>query len=71
MIKKFSINYSDKELSIIYNKIRNYPWQSMPNVDHWEYGTSHKYLKELCDYWIKDFKWKTHEELINSFFVLY
>ena len=33
----------------------------MPNVDHWEYGTSHKYLKELCDYWIKDFNWKSHE----------
>ena len=67
MIKKFSVNYSDKELSIIYDKIRNYPWQTMPNVDHWEYGTSHKYLKELCDYWIKDFNWKSHEKLINSF----
>ena len=67
MIKKFSVNYSDKELLVIYDKIRNYPWQSMPNVDHWEYGTSHKYLKELCDYWIKDFNWKSHEELINSF----
>ena len=67
MIKKFIVNYSDKELSIIYDKIRNYPWQSMPNVNHWEYGTSHIYLKELCDYWIKDFNWKSHEELINSF----
>ncbi len=67
MIKPFKINIPDKELQNIYTKVKNYPWQSMPNVDHWEYGTSHKYLKEICDYWVKDFDWRIHEELINSF----
>ena len=67
MIKKFSIHYSDKKLSTIYDKIKDYPWQSMPNVDHWNYGTSHKYLKKLCDYWVKDFDWRKNEEIINSF----
>ena len=67
MIKPFKIDIPDKELQNIYTKVKNYPWQSMPNVDHWEYGTSHKYLKEICDYWVKDFNWKIHEELINSF----
>ena len=67
MIKPFKIDIPDKELQNIYTKVKNYPWQSMPNVDHWDYGTSHKYLKEICDYWVKDFNWKIHEELINSF----
>jgi pimeloyl-ACP methyl ester carboxylesterase len=67
MIKEFNISYSEKEILTIYNKIKDYPWQSMPSVDHWKYGTNYKYLKTLCDYWINNFKWKDHEKLINSF----
>ena len=50
MIKEFNISYSEKEISTIYNKIKDYPWQSMPSVDHWKYGTNYKYLKTLWFY---------------------
>jgi microsomal epoxide hydrolase len=36
-------------------------------MDEWTHGTNKKYLKELCEYWVTDFKWKKHEKLINSF----
>ena len=39
----------------------------MPNDGGWEYGTNLDYLKELSDYWVKDFEWKKHEEEINKF----
>ena len=67
MIKDFRINITESELSLIKTKIKNYPWSSTQDMDGWTHGTNKKYLKELCDYWIKDFNWKDHEKLINSF----
>ena len=67
MIKDFKINVSESELSLIKSKIKNYPWSSLQNMDGWTHGTNKKYLKELCDYWIKDFDWKNQEKLINNF----
>ena len=67
MIKDFKINVTESELSLVKTKIKNYPWSSTQDIDGWTHGTNKKYLKELCDYWIKDFNWKDHEKLINSF----
>ena len=66
MIKKFKINIAESELSLIKTKIKSYPWSSQQDMDGWTHGTNKKYLKELCDYWIKDFNWKDYEKLINS-----
>ena len=52
MIKEFNINFSEKEISLIYQKVKDYPWDSVKDLDGWEHGTNKKYLKELCDYWI-------------------
>ena len=67
MIREFNINFSEKEISKIIQKVKEYPWISMPNLKGWEHGTNKDYLKELCDYWILGFDWKKHENLINNF----
>ena len=67
MIKEFNINFTEKEISLIYQKVKDYPWDSVKDLDGWEHGTNKKYLKELCDYWITDFNWKDHEKKINNF----
>ena len=67
MIKDFKINVSDEQISNINSKIKSYPWSSIEDMDEWTHGTNKKYLKELCEYWVTDFKWKKHEKLINSF----
>ena len=67
MIKEFSINFTEKEISLIYQKVKDYPWDSVRDLDGWEHGTNKKYLKELCDYWITKFDWKKHELEINKF----
>ena len=67
MIKEFNINFSEKEISLIYQKVKDYPWDSVKDLDGWEHGTNKKYLKELCDYWITKFDWKKHELEINKF----
>ena len=67
MIKEFTIDINEDQLTNIKSKIEHYPWPSIENMEGWTYGTNKKYLKELCDYWLKEFNWKKHEQLINSF----
>ena len=67
MIKEFTIDINEDQLTNIKSKIEHYPWSSIENMEEWRYGTNKKYLKELCDYWLKEFSWKKHEQLINSF----
>lgn len=37
------------------------------NNDKWETGTNAAYLKELCNYWWRDFNWEKNEIFLNSF----
>ena len=67
MIKEFRINVSDEQISNINYKVKNYPWQSIEDMEGWMHGTNKTYLKEICEYWVSKFDWKKHEELINSF----
>ena len=67
MIRQFSVNFTEKEISLIYQKVKDYPWDSVKDLDGWEHGTNKKYLKELCDYWITKFDWSKHELEINKF----
>ena len=67
MITDFNINFTEKEISLIYQKIKDYPWNSIPDLEGWEHGTNKTYLKELCDYWISEFDWQKHEVELNKF----
>ena len=67
MITDFNVNFTEKEISPIYQKIKDYPWNSIPDLEGWEHGTNKTYLKELCDYWINEFDWQKHEVQINKF----
>ena len=67
MMRDFKVNFTEKEISLVYQKIKDYPWDTMPDLDGWEHGTNKKYLKELCDYWVSEFDWYKHEKQINNF----
>ena len=67
MIKPFTVSVPDSTLEEIYNKIKNYPWKEMPNLDGWEYGSNLNYMKEFSKYWISNFDWKKQEAEINKF----
>ena len=67
MIKPFRVNISDKIINNIYGKVKKYPWNKMPNIDSWKYGTNFSYIKEISKYWVKNYKWKKHEAKINKF----
>ena len=67
MVKPFKINISEKIIQDINNKVKNYPWDDMINMDTWQHGTNLSYMKEISNYWIKNFNWKKHESEINKF----
>ena len=61
MIKPFKLDIPDKVLQEIYTKVKNYPWHEMPDDGGWKYGSNLDYMKEISNYWIKDFYWRKHE----------
>jgi len=63
----FIINIEHSVLNDLRNRISNIRWTDEIENSKWEYGTSKKYLKGLCDYWRSDFNWKKQEEWLNSF----
>ncbi len=67
MIEKFEIDIPGEKISKIRDKVKDYPWDLIPDLPSWEHGTNLSYLKEICNYWIKDFDWKVQEKKINSF----
>ena len=67
MIKPFTVSVPGSTLEEIYNKIKNYPWKEMPNLDGWEYGSNLNYMKDFSKYWISNFDWKKQESEINKF----
>ena len=67
MIEKFEINIPEEKILKINDKVKNYPWNLISNLPNWEHGTNLIYLKEICNYWTKNFDWKIYEKKINSF----
>ena len=67
MIKPFKVDISEEILQNIYSKVKNYPWDDMPNLDGWDHGSNIGYMKEISNYWLKEFNWRKTEEKINKF----
>jgi len=67
MIKPFKVNIFEEILQNIYLKVKNYPWHEMPDDGGWSYGTNLEYMKDISNYWVEKFNWKTTQEKINSF----
>jgi len=67
MIVPFRINVSNQVIESIYDKIKKYPWNEMPNIAGWDHGSNFSYIKEISKYWVEDFNWKEQEAKINKF----
>lgn len=66
-ITPFTVTVSDKTLAAINDRVASFPWHEMPDDGGWEYGTNLNYMREFCDYWVKEYDWRKHETSINRF----
>ncbi len=63
----FKIDVPDSVVDGILARVAAYPWDSMPKLDGWSYGTNLDYMRELCSYWVDEFDWPKQQEALNQF----
>ncbi len=63
----FSIQGEEEMLNDLQYRLVHTRWPDAPENEGWNDGTNSKYLKELADYWQKDFDWKAQEESLNQY----
>lgn len=66
MIEKFKVNIQQSELDELKERIKKVRWPDEIENSDWKYGTSLSYIKEIADYWLKEFDWRSIENQINS-----
>ena len=66
-IAPFKINIEQSTLDDLRRRLAATRWPGEIKNAKWKYGTNEDYLKELCDYWQKEFNWKAQEKYLNSF----
>ena len=66
-MNKFDINYSDKIINDIKEKISNFNWENLPDFSNWDLGVNKEVLKDICNHWITNYSWKKEEKKLNSF----
>lgn len=63
----YTIAIPDDTLDWVHTRVRDFPWHEMPDDGGWDYGTNLDYMRELCNYWITDYDWRSQETKINRF----
>ena len=66
-LRPFQVDVPEADLAQIRSRIQAYPWDAMPDLPGWEYGSNLAYMKELCAYWVNDFDWRQQETELNRF----
>jgi pimeloyl-ACP methyl ester carboxylesterase len=64
----FVIAIPDETLARIGVKVRSARFPSpVADLNSWQYGVSHAAMREIVDYWIQSYDWRTAEELLNRY----
>ena len=66
-VQPFTIHVPEETLTDLQDRLARTRWPDEISGAEWDYGTNMAYLKELVDYWQKDFDWRAQEKLINTF----
>ena len=68
----FQVKIPQEKLDYILRRVREYQWyQPVKGSERksvgWRYGTDITFIKELADYWVKNYDWRKTEAKINRF----
>src|SRR5258706_7173021 len=66
-IQPFKVQIAQAVLDDLEERLRRIRWPDEVIDAQWDYGMNETYLKELVDYWLNRFDWRTQERAINSF----
>ena len=65
--QEFRVNVPKETLDNLEVRLRSTRWPGQPEGQAWEYGTNEVYLRELVDYWLNQYDWRTQEALLNRY----
>ncbi|MFT5508966.1 MAG: pimeloyl-ACP methyl ester carboxylesterase [Hyphomicrobiaceae bacterium] len=66
-LRPFDIDVPDSVVQGIVQRVADYRWGAMPQLDGWSYGTNLSYMKELSGYWVEEFDWSKQQAELNRF----
>ncbi|MFP6807462.1 MAG: epoxide hydrolase [Pseudomonadales bacterium] len=66
MIEPFKIEVEDEVLIDLNARLNQTRWPDQIG-EPWVYGTDINYLKSLCEYWCREYDWRTQETTLNTF----
>ena len=67
IINPFIIDIPEEQINDLHTRIRNTRWPDQECVEDWTQGIPLAYTKELAEYWLNEYDWRTCEAKINSF----
>ena len=65
-ITPFKIEIPDEQIEDLHTRIRNTRWPEQECVEDWTQGIPLAYTKELAEYWLNDYDWRSCEAKLNS-----
>jgi epoxide hydrolase len=66
-IQPFTINIPQATLDDLHKRLARTLWPDEAEGAGWAYGISLAYMKEVADYWLHRYDWRTHEAALNRF----
>jgi epoxide hydrolase len=66
-IRPFKLHIPDGILADLNRRLANTKWPDQLPGTNWEYGADIKKVRELADYWQKQFNWRAQEARINQY----
>ncbi len=66
-IKALNYNVPDSQIADLRARLAMTRWPDQAPDAPWSYGTDVSYLRELTDYWLNDFDWRSQEAKLNEF----
>ena len=66
IIRPFRIEIADADLIDLKARLGNARWPEKELVSDWSQGVPLSYLKELCNYWEKEYDWRKTEARLNE-----
>jgi pimeloyl-ACP methyl ester carboxylesterase len=66
-ISPFELHVPQRDLDDLRERLARTRWLDEFPGSGWAYGTSRRYLEELCRYWQEDFDWRAYEARLNGF----
>jgi pimeloyl-ACP methyl ester carboxylesterase len=64
--RQFHIDIPESSLTDLNERLRHTRWPDELNNTGWEYGTNLDYLRELTQYWQREYDWRANERRLNE-----